>query len=160
MALQHPGLAIRRTMRLLLAGSALAAAAMGSHAGPVYRCGSVYQDQPCGDGQPQAEISVPAAPSEQERTEAARRAKTEAVLAQRMVAERQAREQAEQQAAARQRPTALSQPHPSTREDDTLTRCTGTAEERLRWSKRKRDYCATHELVPPSTRKRNHWHGS
>lgn len=146
----------RRCLALLLAALAFGFACLGQGlAATVYRCGTVYQDRPCSEGAPQAQLATPPAPTEQERAEAERRAQAEANQARRMVAERQTRERAAA-AAAQKTPTALSSPHPSTQEDDVLTRCTGTAKERRRWTERKREYCASQQLVQPSTRQRKH----
>ncbi len=141
-------------VRVLSVALALWLAGSGTSVAAVYRCGAVYQDKPCGDGQTQ--VHTTAAPSEAERTQAERRAQTEADLAKQMVNERQQRER-EQQANAQTLPTALSKPHPSLSEDNSLTDCKRPATAQVQWSKRKQEYCAQ-QATPPAPKKKRSNH--
>lgn len=146
-------LAVRVVLRWGFLWSVMAAVSSAGHAGEVYRCGTTYQDHPCSPRSTQAPMEVASAPSEQDRAQAAKRVEQEARLAQQLTRERERRE-AEQRAQAQKQPVALSSPHASTLEDNDYTRCTGTKEQRKRWSERKREYCATRYPEDPSTHKR------
>jgi hypothetical protein len=126
---------------LLLASSVCAAT--------VYRCGAVYQDRPCGEGQ--TELNTGAAPSADELAQAQGRAQNQASLARQLVNERRQRER-RQQADAQTQPVALSQPHASLSEDNSLTDCKRPPTAKVHWSKRKQEYCAGQKISLPKRR--------
>jgi len=140
-------------VRVLSVALALWLAGSGASVAAVYRCGAVYQDKPCGDGQTQ--VRTTAAPSEADRADAERRAQAEADLAKQMVSERQQRER-ERQANAQTLPTALSKPHPRLSEDDSLTDCKRPATAQVHWSQRKQEYCAQQTLSLPKKKRSHH----
>lgn len=149
--------AVRVVLRRGVLGMVMAAATLAGYAGEVYRCGTTYQDHPCSPHSTQAPMALASAPSEQDRAQAAQRVEQEARLARQLTQERQRRE-AEQRAQAQKQPVALSSPHASTLEDNDYTRCTGTKEQRKRWSERKREYCATRYPEDPLPHKRRWRH--